>query len=150
MCPLPDPHWRRSALLEPVWHGAPWQNTIFSIPQHVTPSCARFYSGTPPYKHTRGNVVVLKDLTVKSRNEKNSYTIGIMTTHCLSSKNTTSVTCLLMLLIDTLIWKRYACTDKQTEKNIDARQESINDHLTEEIYACMALHCCPKKRLKRL
>lgn len=110
-------------IVRAYWHAAPWQNTIFSIPQHVTPSCARFYSGTPPYEHTRGNVVVSKDLTVKSRNEKNSYTIGIMTTHCLSWKH-----------VDTLIWKRYACTDSSC-KNIDARRESINDHLTEDKYA---------------
>ena len=61
-------HWCCSALLKPVWHDAPWQDTIFSIPQCVTPSRARFYPGKPPPLNALwGNCEASRDLTVQRK-----------------------------------------------------------------------------------
>lgn len=77
-------HWCCSALLKPVWHDAPWQDTIFSIPQCVTPSRARFDPGKPPPLNALwGNCEALRDLTVQRKiSRAHIYThtpVGMMT-----------------------------------------------------------------------
>ena len=90
MPPQSDTHWCCYALFEPVWHRAPWQSTIFSVPQCVTSARARFYHGKSPRTHWEEKFGAIGDLTVKNLRVHTVYTLGEMTNRCLSAekKNT--------------------------------------------------------------